>query len=53
MGTAAGLATTGKIVFASTFAVFATGRSYDQVRNTIAHTQTQREDMRHPWRASR
>ena len=38
MGTAAGLSTFGKIPYASTFAVFAAGRSYDQVRNTIAHT---------------
>ena len=36
MGTAAGLATCGKIPFASTFAMFATGRVYDQVRNSIA-----------------
>lgn len=38
MGTASGLSTFGKIPYASTFAVFASGRSYDQVRNTIAHT---------------
>ncbi len=38
MATAAGLATTDKIVFASTFAIFATGRAYDQVRNTIAYS---------------
>ncbi|MEJ5185791.1 MAG: transketolase family protein [Candidatus Geothermincolales bacterium] len=38
MATAAGLATTGKIVFASSFAMFATGRAYDQVRNTIAYS---------------
>ena len=38
MGTATGLTTFGKIPYASTFAVFASGRSYDQVRNTIAHT---------------
>ena len=38
MGTAVGLSTFGKIPYASTFAVFASGRSYDQVRNTIAHT---------------
>ncbi len=38
MATAAGLSTTGKIVFASTFAIFATGRAYDQVRNTIAYS---------------
>lgn len=35
MSTAAGLATAGKIPFCSTFAVFASGRSYDQVRQTI------------------
>ncbi len=38
MAAAAGLAATGKIVFASTFAIFATGRAYDQVRNTIAYS---------------
>ncbi len=38
MGTAAGLATTGKIVFVSTFAVFASGRAFDQVRNTICYS---------------
>lgn len=38
MATAAGLAATGKVVFASTFAIFATGRAYDQVRNTIAYS---------------
>lgn len=38
MATAAGLAATNKIVFASTFAMFATGRAYDQVRNTIAYS---------------
>lgn len=37
MGVAAGLATTGKIPFASTFAMFATGRAYEQIRNTIAY----------------
>ncbi len=37
MGTAAGLALAGKIPCASTFAVFATGRAYDQVRNSIAY----------------
>lgn len=37
MGTAAGLALAGKIPCASTFAVFATGRAFDQVRNTIAY----------------
>ena len=37
MGTAAGLATCGKIPFASTFAVFAAGRSYDQISCSIAY----------------
>lgn len=37
MAAAAGLATTGKKVFASTFAVFATGRVYDQIRQSIAY----------------
>lgn len=36
--TAAGLSTTGKIPFATTFAVFATGRTYDQVRNTVCYS---------------
>ncbi|MFA5771948.1 MAG: transketolase family protein [Thermoplasmata archaeon] len=39
MGIAAGLATTGKIVFVSTFAAFATCRTYDQIRQSIAATQ--------------
>jgi transketolase len=36
MSMAAGLAVSGKIAFASTFAVFATGRAYDQLRQTIS-----------------
>lgn len=35
MASAAGLASCGKIVFASTFAMFASGRAWDQVRNSI------------------
>ncbi|WP_019176116.1 transketolase family protein [Methanomassiliicoccus luminyensis] len=38
MGTAAGLAVSGKTVFASTFAVFATGRCWDQIRQSIAYS---------------
>ncbi len=38
MGIASGLATAGKIPFAGTFAVFAAGRAYDQVRLTIAYS---------------
>jgi transketolase len=36
MGVAAGLAASGKTVFASTFAVFATGRCWEQIRQSIA-----------------
>ncbi|MDD4899012.1 MAG: transketolase family protein [Candidatus Omnitrophica bacterium] len=37
MATAAGIASCGKTVFASTFAIFATGRAWDQVRNTVSY----------------
>jgi len=37
MTTAAGLSTTGKIPFVSTFAMFASGRAWEQIRNTIAY----------------
>ena len=37
MGIAAGLATTGKIPFASSFAMFAAGRAFEQVRNSIGY----------------
>ncbi|HEX3031707.1 MAG TPA: transketolase family protein [Bacillota bacterium] len=39
MGTAAGLAAAGKIPFASTFAMFAIGRAFEQIRNSIAYTK--------------
>ena len=39
MSVAGGLAAAGKTVFASTFAVFATGRAYDQVRVGIAYNR--------------
>ncbi|MBQ7935280.1 MAG: transketolase family protein, partial [Clostridia bacterium] len=37
MGVAAGLAAAGKTVFASTFAMFAAGRAYEQIRNSIGY----------------
>lgn len=37
MGIAAGLAAAGKIPFASSFAMFAAGRAYEQIRNSIAY----------------
>ena len=37
IGTAAGLATCGKIPFATTFAIFAVGRAFEQIRNSVAY----------------
>ena len=37
MSVAAGLAATGKVVFASSFAMFAAGRAYEQIRNSIGY----------------
>lgn len=37
IATASGLALTGKIPFAATFAVFATGRTYDQIRTSVCY----------------
>ena len=37
VGVAAGLASCGKTVFASSFAMFATGRAYEQIRNSVAY----------------
>ena len=39
MGIAAGLASTGKVVFVSSFAMFAAGRAFEQIRNSIAYTK--------------
>ena len=39
MSIAAGLASCGKVAFASSFAMFAAGRAYEQVRNSIAHSK--------------
>lgn len=38
MGVAAGLAASGKTAFASSFAMFASGRAYEQIRNSIGYT---------------
>ena len=37
MGVAAGLSTMGLVPFASTFAMFAAGRAFEQIRNTIGY----------------
>ena len=37
MGVAAGLATTGKVPFASSFAMFAAGRAFEQIRNSVGY----------------
>ena len=39
MSVAAGLASCGKIVFASSFAMFAAGRAFEQIRNSIGYTR--------------
>lgn len=39
IGMAAGLASAGKTVFASTFAIFATGRAFEAVRNSVAYSK--------------
>lgn len=39
VNTAAGLSTTGKIPFVSTFALFASGKAWEAVRNTVAYSQ--------------
>ncbi len=40
IGTAAGFAKAGKVPFASTFAVFATGRAWDQIRLVVCYSNT-------------
>ena len=37
IGVAAGLAACGKVPFAASFAMFATGRAFEQIRNTVAY----------------
>lgn len=39
IGTAAGLAAAGKIAFCSSFAIFATGKAFEQIRNSVAYTR--------------
>lgn len=39
IGVAAGIAATGMPVFASSFAMFASGRAYEQIRNSVGHTK--------------
>jgi len=39
IGMAAGLAASGKVAFASSFAMFATGRCWDQIRNLVSHAR--------------
>ena len=47
MSTAAGLATCGKIPYASTFAIFAAGRAYDQIRNSISYPKLNVKFVQH------
>ena len=50
MGVAAGLAAAGKVPFASSFAMFAAGRAYEQVRNSIGYPPSECKDRRFPCR---
>lgn len=45
MGVAAGLSTCGKIPFVSTFAMFAAGRAFEQIRNSICYPKFKCKDM--------
>lgn len=47
MGVAAGIATTGKLVFASTFAMFAAGRAYEILRNSIGYPHLNVKSAQH------
>ena len=39
IGVAAGIAATGRVAFASSFAMFAAGRAYEQIRNSVGYPQ--------------
>nr|WP_308519264.1 transketolase family protein [uncultured Stomatobaculum sp.] len=39
VGVAAGIAATGRVAFASSFAMFAAGRAYEQIRNSVGYPQ--------------
>lgn len=48
MATAAGMAAMGLVPFASSFAMFAAGRAFEQVRNSIGYPPPERQDRCHP-----
>ena len=50
VGVAAGLATMGYVPFVSSFAMFAAGRAFEQVRNSVGYPPPEREDRCHPRR---
>ena len=52
MGVAAGIATTGKLVFASTFAMFAAGRAYEILRNSVSNADKVSSCVRKPVSAT-
>ena len=49
IGVSAGLSTMGFVPFCSSFAMFAAGRAYEQVRNTVGYPHLN-QDLRHPRR---
>ena len=50
IGVAAGLAAAGKVPFASSFAMFAAGRAFEQVRNSVGYPTSERKDRRNSCR---
>ena len=54
IGIAAGIATTGMVPFASTFAMFAAGRAFEQVRNSVGYPKNNVKTVSytHLWRES-
>ena len=50
IGVAAGIAATGKVPFASSFAMFAAGRAFEQVRNSVGYPKLNVKDRCDPCR---
>lgn len=48
IGVAAGLAATGKVPFASSFAMFAAGRAFEQIRNSVGYPKLNVKIRHHP-----
>lgn len=53
VGVAAGMSTFGYVPFVSSFAMFAAGRAFEQIRNSIRLPRAERQDCCHPRRPVR